>query len=242
MNTVRDSIDFISAHHYSENRRGDSAWFLAEGLEIDRVLDDYAALLSYVRAVKKSDRHVKLSFDEWNVWYKGDVTDGGWSRAPHLVEEIFNLEDALVCAQYLTSFLRHADTVKIACLAQIVNVIAPILTRSDGILLQAPYYPFLWFAQHARGLSLLPMITSPTYRAGDRGDAPTLDAAVTYDQSTERVAIFLVNRSQHDAIQVRVDIADRSVLRVVGADVLSGVDVKAANSWDDRKCVAPYYL
>jgi len=114
------SIDYISAHRYSNNTRDDSAWFLGEGVEIDRVIDDYAGLLDYVRGVKKSSKRVYLSFDEWNVWYRargGDHEDGHWSEAPHLLEEIYNLEDALVCAQYLASFMRHADVVKIACIA-----------------------------------------------------------------------------------------------------------------------------
>jgi len=129
-----DYVDYIAAHRYSENKRSDSAWFLAEGIAIDRTLDDYAALLGYVRAVKKSDKRVYLAFDEWNVYYRDRTQDGKWAPAPHLVEEVYNLEDALVCAQYLASFIRHADVVKVACLAQIVNVVAPILTRPDGLL------------------------------------------------------------------------------------------------------------
>jgi len=122
-----DQIDFISAHRYSNNDRQDSAWFLAEGIEIDRVIEDYEGLLGYVRGLKKSNKRIYLSFDEWNVWYKDRDGDGKWAAAPHLLEEVYNLEDALVCAQYLSSFIRHADTVKLACIAQIVNVIAPVL-------------------------------------------------------------------------------------------------------------------
>ncbi|MDB5077192.1 MAG: alpha-N-arabinofuranosidase, partial [Chloroflexi bacterium] len=154
-------VDYLSAHRYSENKRNDTAWFLAEGIEIDRTLEDYRALLNYVRAVKKSSKRVYLSFDEWNVWYRarqGDDADGHWSTAPHLLEEVYNLEDALVCAQYLTSFLRHADIVKIACIAQIVNTIAPILTRPEGILLQSIYYPFALFSRHAAGHALTPVL------------------------------------------------------------------------------------
>ena len=135
LETCWDDVEYISAHRYSRNNEDDSAWFLAEGVEIDRVLSDYAGLLTYVRGVKRSDRRVYVAFDEWNVWYKDREIDGAWTHAPHLIEEIYNLEDALVCAQFLNSFLRHADTVKIACLAQIVNVIAPILTRPDGMLM-----------------------------------------------------------------------------------------------------------
>jgi alpha-N-arabinofuranosidase len=235
-----DHVDYISAHRYSHNRSDDSAWFLAEGLEIDRILEDYAGLLAYVRGVKKSDKKVFLSFDEWNVWYKDQAGDGQWSSAPHLIEEVFNLEDALVCAQYLTSFLRHADTVKIACIAQIVNVIAPILTRRDGLLVQATYHPFRMLSQYARGESLRPVVSSPTYRAGDRGEAPVLDCAASYDPATETIAVFLVNRDLREDLEVSVGLADRHIAAVAGVEVLGGGDVKAANSWQQPYAVVPF--
>lgn len=234
-----EHVDYISAHRYSENRRGDSAWFLAEGVEIDRILDDYAALLGYVRAVKKSAKRVYLSFDEWNVWYKDMTMDGGWSHAPHLIEEVYNLEDALVCAQYLTSFLRHADVVKVACIAQIVNIIAPILTRRDGLLVQTIYHPFALFSRHAAGHALVPVIQGPTYKAGERGDVPALDAAASYDAASGTLSIFLVHRGQEDELTVDVALADRRVDRVVGVDALGGGDVKAANTWDEPNRVTP---
>ena len=174
LETCWEDVDYISAHRYSRNSENDSAWFLAEGVEIDRILSDYAGLLAYVRGVKRSDKQICVSFDEWNVWYKDRMIDGAWSHAPHLLEEIYNLEDALVCAQFLNSFLRHADIVKIACLAQIVNVIAPILTKPDGMLIQSIYYPFLLFAKHACGVSLKPIVDGPTYTAGARGEVPML--------------------------------------------------------------------
>ena len=121
-----DEVEYISAHRYSGNREDDTAWFLAEGVEIDRILDDYAGLLAYVRGLKRSDKRVFVAFDEWNVWYKNHEADGGWAVGPSLLEEVYNLEDALVCA-HLNSFIRHADVVRIACLAQIVNVIAPVV-------------------------------------------------------------------------------------------------------------------
>ncbi|MDP6715385.1 MAG: alpha-L-arabinofuranosidase C-terminal domain-containing protein, partial [SAR202 cluster bacterium] len=153
-----EDVDYISAHRYSRNTEDDSAWFLAEGVEIERILSDYDGLVKYVRGVKKSDKKVYVSFDEWNVWYKVMQRDGGWSVAPHMMEEVYNLEDALICAQYLNAFIRHADLVKIACLAQIVNVIAPILTSSGGLLIQSTFYPFQMFAERAKGVSLIPVV------------------------------------------------------------------------------------
>jgi alpha-N-arabinofuranosidase len=236
-----DHVDYISAHRYSRNP-DDSAWYLAEGVEIDRIIDDYAALLNYVRGVKKSNKRVHLSFDEWNVWYKASNAhdmDGNWTQAPHLVEEVYNLEDALVVAQYLTSFLRHADVVKMACIAQIVNVIAPVLTAPDGLLVQSIYYPFQLLSQHATGNALTPMVSSSTYKAGDRGEVPILDVAASHDPAADTMSIFLVNRAQHEELEVRVNCADRKVARVLSAHVLGGGDLKAANCWDDPNRVVP---
>jgi alpha-N-arabinofuranosidase len=234
-----EHVDYISAHRYSQNRQDDTAWFLAEGVEIDRTLEDYRSLLNYVRAVKRSNKQVYLSFDEWNVWYRARHGDGGWQAAPHLLEEVYNLEDALVCAQYLTSFLRHADIVKIACIAQIVNVIAPILTRPDGLLIQSIYYPFLLFSLYARGRALTPIVHSPSYNAGERGEVPVLDAAASFDADSDLTTIFLVNRSQVEDLTVEIDLADRRFASVGAVDVLGGGDVKAANTWDTPNRVEP---
>ncbi len=234
-----DDVEYLSAHRYSRNTENDSAWFLAEGLEIDRILDDYAGLLAYVRGLKKSDRRVYLSFDEWNVWYKNMVRDGQWTLAPALIEEVYNLEDALICAQYLNSFLRHADIVKVACIAQIVNVIAPILTRPDGILLQSTYYPFQMYSSRACGQSLRPLVDSPTYHAGARGEAPALDVSASYDAPSGRVSVFIVNRSLSEAADVGVSLGGKKPRRVTNVQVVSGNDPKAANSWERPDAIKP---
>jgi alpha-N-arabinofuranosidase len=234
-----DQIDFISAHRYSNNDRQDSAWFLAEGVEIDRVIEDYAGLLAYVRGSKRSNKRIYLSFDEWNVWYKDRNGDGKWAAAPHLLEEVYNLEDALVCAQYLSSFIRHADTVKLACIAQIVNVIAPVLTRKQGSLIQSIYYPFLLYSKHANGVSLTPVIKSGIYKAGERGDVPAVDVSASYDPQKKQVSLFLVNRDQAETASVAVQLSDAAITKVIGCDIMGGGDVKAANSWDQPDLVKP---
>ena len=234
-----DDVDYISAHRYSRNDDGDTPRFLAEGVEIDRILDDYTGLLAYVRGVKKSSKRVYVSFDEWNVWYKDRAGDGGWATAPHLIEEVYNLEDALVCAQYLNSFLRHADVVKIACLAQIVNVIAPLLTSSDGILVQSTYYPSLLYATHAAGHALTPVVECATYAAGATGEAPVLDVAASHEPDSGRACVFAVNRSQSEGVDVAVSFANQRAAAVLGVDVLTGDDPKAHNTWDRPGVIQP---
>ena len=239
LETCWEDIEYISAHRYSRNYDDDSAWFLAEGAEIDRILEDYAGLLAYVRGVKKSDKRVSVAFDEWNVWYKDRQGDGAWSHAPHLLEEVYNLEDALVCAQFLNSFLRHADTVKIACLAQIVNVIAPILTKPDGMLIQSIYYPFQLFSQYGRGVSLRPIVDGPTYTAGARGEVPILDVSASYETEGGIVSVFVVNRSLTENVGVQISFGDRRASAELKTTVLNGSDPKAHNTWDRRDVIKP---
>ena len=192
-----------------------------------------------MRGVKKSDRHVYVAFDEWNVWYKNTERDGGWTVGPHLLEEVYNLEDSLVCAQYLSSFLRHADVVKIACIAQIVNVIAPILTRPDGVLLQSTYYPLQLFSQHARGVSLRPIIDGPSYSAGTRGEVPVLDVSAAYDAGRSGVSVFIVNRDASRDAEVQISFGGRSAGPDVDAVVLTGDDPKSHNTWERPDTIAP---
>ena len=232
-----DGVEYISAHRYSSNSRNDSAWYLGEGVEIDRIIEDYAGLLTFVRALKKSNKRVYLSFDEWNAWYRETNLDGGWKQAPHLLEEVYNLEDALVCAQYLNSFIRHADVLKMACLAQIVNVIAPILTRKEGILIQSIYYPFVAFSQYARGHALKLIVDCPLIKAGERGEVPAVDAAVCYDPESSSVSAFFVNRSLTSALSVEIKISGARFTAVTGVEQLSGGDPKLANTWENPQAL-----
>jgi alpha-N-arabinofuranosidase len=208
-------------------------------VEIDRILEDYAGLLAYVRGVKRSDKRVFVAFDEWNVWYKNMERDGAWGVAPHLLEEVYNLEDALVCAQYLSAFVRQADLVKIACIAQIVNVIAPILTRPAGLLIQSTYHPFRLFSEHAVGRSLLPVVEAPSYVAGARGEVPVLDVSASHDGESGQAGVFIVNRSLTDDVEIDLRFADAAIDRVLGVDVLTGDGPKARNTWERPDVVRP---
>ena len=144
-----DAVDYLSLHRYVGNYSGDTLDFLAVTNSIDRQIEETDAACRFVQARRKSRKRAYLCFDEWNVWYKNMQMDGAGQFAPHLVEEVYNLEDALVVAGFLHSFVRHADMVKIANLAQIVNVIAPILTSDDALLVQSIFYPFAMFSHGA---------------------------------------------------------------------------------------------
>jgi alpha-N-arabinofuranosidase len=236
LETCWETVDYISAHRYSDNNRGDSAWYLAEGIEIERILDDYAGTIDYVRGLKRSDKRVYLAFDEWNVWYRargGSDTKGAWQQAPPLLEEVYNLEDAIVCAQYLAAFVRRANLVKVACLAQIVNVIAPVMTRKEGLWLQTIYQPFVLFSKYARGVSLTPRIASPHYEAGERGSVPVLDAAAAFDPDSGQLVAFLINRGTENDLDVQLRVEDRHLSSEARVTVFGGSDVADVNTWQD---------
>jgi alpha-N-arabinofuranosidase len=232
-----DSVDHISVHRYSRKSGNDTASFLAEGVAIEDTLQEYRGLLRYLRARLKRASDVTVSFDEWNVWYRDVAGDGGWQEAPHLLEEQYLLEDALVCAQYLHAFIRNADLVRIATLAQIVNVIAPVLTRPDGLLLQTIFWPFKMLRDAISGDALAVAIDAPELATKRRGDVPVLDAAATIDDERETASVSLVNRDVSTPIDVAVRLADRH-WTVSEARALAG-DPGAGNTWDNPGAVRP---
>ena len=204
--------------------------------EFENYVDTVAAVLRYVKAKTRSKHDVYLSWDEWNVWYKARETAdrrGGWTEAPHLIEEVYNLEDALVVAQWLNVFLRRADVLKIACIAQIVNVIAPILTTRDNLLKQTTFYPLLMFSQMASGHSLDLLVEAPRYETKQFGDMPLLDVSASYDEAAGKHSIFVVNRSLTERIPIEICWGDIEPKRISSAHQLSGNDPKAFNSWED---------
>lgn len=228
-----DQVDYHSLHYYANNHDNDTASYLAYSAEFERFVDTLAGVLRYVKARNRSNHDVYLSWDEWNVWYKAHFPqdmEGDWTEAPHLIEEIYNLEDALVVAQWMNVFLRKSDVLRIACLAQIVNVIAPILTTRDTMLKQSIYYPILLFSRLAAGDALDVAVKAPLYETKLYGDMPLLDVSSSYNAETGASAVFIVNRSQTESVPVNLHWQALQPKRVVSAHQLAGTDPKAVNS------------
>lgn len=231
-----DHVDYHSLHYYAGNPEDDTASYLALSAEFESFVDTISGVLRYVKAKQRSKHDVYLSWDEWNVWYKARETRdvrGNWHEAPHLIEEVYNLEDALVVAQWMNVFLRKSDVLKIACLAQIVNVIAPILTTRDSMLKQSIYYPFMLFSRLAAGTALDVAVKSPMYHTAKFGDMPLLDVSSSYDEATNTNAIFIVNRSQTESIHIELNWQDRAPRLIKSVHQVAGTDPKAANSYDN---------
>ncbi len=176
-----EQVDYISLHRYVGNPNNDTLDFLAVTNSIDRQIEEMDAACRFVQARRRHRTRPYLCFDEWNVWYKNQQMDGEGKQAPHLIEEVYNLEDALVAAGFLNSFIRHAGVVKIANIAQIVNVIAPILTRGDEMLIQSIFYPFEMFSKRRAGISLQPIVNGPKYVGATNGEAAYVDTSAILD-------------------------------------------------------------
>jgi alpha-N-arabinofuranosidase len=234
---VGDLADYVSLHRYVGNRDDDTPDFLAVGNAIDRQILEMDAVCRYVQAKRRTKKRAYLCFDEWNVWYKNRHGDGAGQFAPHLIEEVYNLEDALVVAGFLNSFVRHADVVKIANVAQIVNVIAPLLTRDDELLVQSTFYPFAMFSKRRKGTSLQLAVDGPTYVAKTHGETHYVDASAILDE--DQLHVFAVNRSLDETAIVQVDLAGGGMTALVSGECLTGISPKAENSFDDPDVVSP---
>lgn len=242
-------VDALSLHRYIgntvEETGGDSAKYLAMNLTMDRQIAETVAVCDLVRGRKRSPKKLWLSFDEWNVWYRqrsGDAMNGHAKEAPHLLEEVYNLEDALLVGGIVNTLIRNADRVKLACLAQLVNVIAPIMTNANGLFRQTIYYPYFWGIQKARGAVLNLVSESPVYEVSGIGEVPYLDVTGTFSAENGNVSLFILNRDLAKAYEVDVVWQDASTERLLTATVLTGSDLKAFNSFDTPQRVTPQEL
>ena len=241
-----DYVDGLSLHRYFTNSPqdtgGDSAKFLAMNLSMERQIEETIAVCDLVRGHKRSSKKLWLSFDEWNVWYRarsGDATNGHRQEAPHLLEEVYNLEDGLLVGGLINSLLRHSDRVRVACLAQLINVIAPIMTNANALLRQTIFYPYNWALQYARGSVLNLLVESPTYEVSNMGQVPYVDVAGTLNAQDGKVALFALNRDLSKPHVVEISWQDKNPGQVLVSTVLTGTDLKASNTFETPQKVVP---
>ena len=235
LENMGDLVDYISLHRYVGNKDNDTPDYLAVGAAVDRQIEEMDAACRFVQAKRRSRKRAYLCFDEWNVWYKNMQMNGEGKVAPHLIEEIYNLEDALVVAGFLHSFIRHADVVKIANIAQIVNVIAPVVTQGDRLLVQSIFYPFEMVSRRRDGIALRVALDGPSYEGRENGPVPYVDASAILDGPSLKV--FLTNRHSDEAAEVRVVLADGAIVSRDSAEILTGPDAKASNSFEDGSVI-----
>jgi alpha-N-arabinofuranosidase len=253
-----DKVNGISLHAYYGNTAewsgNSTARFLAMNLDMDRHIHEIAAVCDYVQGLQKSSKRLWLSFDEWNVWYRArsaQFTDGRRTAAPRLLEEVYNLEDALLVGGFVNTLLRNSDRVRVGCLAQLVNVIAPLVTNESGVLRQSTYYPYSWALRYARGRVLDLRVESDTYPIKGTGlqadfardaDVPFLDLVATLDEAAGQAAVLMLNRDLDAARDIVLEWGDVVPTRVLACETLTGPDLKAVNTFADPRRVATQRL
>jgi alpha-N-arabinofuranosidase len=240
-------VDAISLHRYFTNEGaetgGDSSKFLALNLSMERQIAEVAAVCDLVRGRLKSPKKLWLSFDEWNVWYRarsGAAMNGNREEAPHLLEEVYNLEDALLVGGCINTLLRSADRVRLGCLAQLVNVIAPLMTDANGLVRQTILYPYSWALRYGRGEVLdFAVQNGDAYEISATEKAPYLDMAGTFQAENGVVSLFVLNRDLAKARQLELNWEDKSAAKLVTSLVLTGTDLKASNDFSSPNRVVP---
>lgn len=235
-----DQVDYISLHrYYGHNDVGTIGDFLASFVDMDNFIHTITATVDYVKTQKRSKKTIQLSFDEWNVWAFRDTGFETWEHAKPRLEQIYNLADALVCGGMLCSLVNHADRIKIACLAQLVNAIAPIYTRPGGaVIKQTIFYPFQQMSQYGRGNVLKPLITCPKYDSKVYGEVPVLQMAVVLNQEMDEISVFILNCDQED-IEISMDFRSFGFIKPIEHMVLYGEDLSASNSFEEPEKVKP---
>ena len=253
-----DQVDGISLHNYYGNTEALSgnktSRYLAMNLDMERQILEIGAVCDYVQGLQKSPKRLWLSFDEWNVWYRartGAAVDGNRAFAPKLLEEVYNLEDALLVGGFIHSLLRQSERVRIACLAQIVIVIAPLMTNERSVLRQSIFYPYAWALQHASGRVLDLAVESETYAIAGEGlqrdfarddQVPFVDVTVTFDPKDGHACVLMLNRDTEAERELTLEWRDPTPTRVLACETLTGPDVKAFNTFEQPQAVVPRTL
>jgi alpha-N-arabinofuranosidase len=240
-----DLVDMISAHAYYSEKDGDQASFLASADDMDHFIDSVVATADHVRAKLKRDKRIMISFDEWNIWYQHRAesrppSGDDWPVAPVLLEDTYSAMDAVVFGNLLISLLRHSDRVASASLAQLVNVIAPIMTAPGGeAWKQTTFHPFALTSRHAAGQVLDVRVTAPSFENPRFGESSSADAVATWDEDGGALSVFVVNRGPEGELALDADLAGFGDLEIVEAVTLHHEDPYAANTQDAPETVAP---
>ncbi|MNW39253.1 Intracellular exo-alpha-(1-_5)-L-arabinofuranosidase [compost metagenome] len=239
-----EQVDYLSLHTYYGNPDNDVANYLARSLDMDLFIKEIVAVCDYIKAKKRSKKTMHLSFDEWNVWFHSLESDkhlDPWQIAPAQLEDHYTFEDALMVGSMLITLLKHADRVKMACLAQLVNAIAPIMTETGGAAWrQTIFYPYMHASVYGRGTVLQPIVVSPLYDSKDYTDVPMLDSAVVYNEEKNELVIFAVNKSVEDALLLECDVRGFQNYQVVQHTVLENDDLKTVNTAKQPNAVMPH--
>ncbi|MDR2600530.1 MAG: alpha-N-arabinofuranosidase [Oscillospiraceae bacterium] len=229
-----EHIDYLSLHSYYGNQKNDIKNYLAMSVGMDRFIKSVTAICDYIKAKKHSKKTINLSFDEWNIWYHSHEKDSKnepWQKAPPILEDIYNFEDALLLGCLLITLLKNCDRVKIACLAQLVNVIAPIMTETGGSAWrQTTFFPFKQAATYGHGTVLRHNLDVAVYDSEEYSDVPLIESVVIHNENDNEITVFAVNRSEEENIEFLLTLQDFVVESVIEFSEICGFDKKQTNT------------
>lgn len=244
-----NQVDYISTHNYTMNAGQGTTNFLASYKQLDTHIKNSAKVVEFVKAKNHFDKDIKICLDEWNVWNFQDIKldsladlDGlttfemtsaeKWETAPSILQEKYSLLDALVVGGLGITLLNNVDTVEIACLAQLINVIAPITTvRGGGVFKQTIYHPFHMLSKYGRGTTMKAAIEAPTYTS-EFGELPIVESAVVYDETKEEIRVFALNCSQDEDTEFTVELQGYGNKKLKKHLALFGDDPEMRNTID----------
>ena len=227
---LKHHADYLSLHLYVKNPDNDFGEFMASSLELDDRTKTAEGTIRHALSGEPANRKIYIAWDEWNVWYRAR---GPKERGRRILEERYNLEDALVVATLLNSFLNHSHIVKIANMAQLVNVIAPMFTSDEGMFLQTIYYPLQLFANNSKGKALDLYVDSPAYVSKKFGDVRYLDTSAAYDNGV--LILNVVNRSKDQTITADIESEAGEFSGAVAISEVNGPDIKSENDFGVTK-------
>lgn len=237
-------VDYLSLHQYYGNPTDDTMEYLCKSEDMDAFIKSVAAICDVVKAKKRSNKTVNLSFDEWNVWFHSNDADSKmekWQTAPAQLEDVYTFEDALLVGSMLMTLQNNCDRVKIACLAQLVNVIAPIMTENGGgAWAQTIFYPFMYASVYGNGETLKSIVSCERFSTDKHQDVPYLVTSVIHNKTASEIVVYAVNRSLTEDMELKLSLEAFGEYRVISHVELYNDNLKAVNQ-NNQDSVKPHF-
>ena len=244
-----DSIDYIALHRYWTNYDKNTSSYLSSSVALQEYIRNVEGTINYVKAKKRSKKNIKISFDEWNPWYHTrdmqtqyflDENLSEWPKAPPLYEDMYNLLDALLVATVINTFINNSHIIKIACMAQLVNVIPAISTVKKGkSWRQSIYYPLYFASLYGRGESLQLKIDSPKYSSDIADDVKYIDASAVIDEEKKALSFFIVNRSEEENVNLSFDLHNLKINKILDQQIINHENMYISNTKESPNEIIP---
>ena len=227
------NVDYLSLHSYYSNDSNYTEEFLAKSLKMAKFIEKAIATCDYIGAKKKSDKVINISFDEWNVW--DSVNNPLWTKpccekGEKRIEQDYTFEDALLVSSMIMTLINHCDRVKISCISELVNSIAPIKTCGDMAYCQTIFYPFYLMSKYARGTALKSVVECEKYSTKEIFDIPYIDCTSVWDKENNKLVIAILNRSIDKDTDVKIKLADFNPNTKAQHILFNHEDLKAINT------------